>query len=658
MQDTEKKRAVLDAETEEVATEEKPITPRYGPRWKEYRNFSLNEYEFPFQPYRPGQRNMMASVYTAIRDQHHTLIQAPTGIGKTLGTLYPALKAMGKGHCDKIFFLAARTTGKMVAVQACNTMRETGAVLSYVEIISKEKICFNTSAPKQCDECVYALGYENRIDDALEEGCAKEAVDRDAVEEVAKAHRVCPFELSLDLSLKMDVIICDYNYAFDPRVYLKRYFDKDDTGDFVFLVDEGHNLVDRGRSMFSADVSLRELEGTRYVINGSWPVQSRALERVVRLLKKLEQEVDDLAEAQKPEHLVHNERFNSDSGRSGTTTTVLYGVPEELNKTIKNCLTTLGKWLENTDNVSYRANIREMYYQLTIFFETADKFGPDYRLLLESSDHDTRWNLFCIDPACHLEKQFGKCVSAVVFSATLFPMEYYQQVLGVGKGCRHMMLPSPFPPENLKVLQCSVDTTYRNRDGSMSVVVEKIHQMLQTQKGNFLVFFPAYRYMEQVYELFVETHRDVGYETFKQESTMSEEERLAFIDRLQAERFQRELGNTSEAPVSSTVGFAVLGGVFGEGIDLVGERLVGVAIVGVGMPGLCAERNEIKDYYGGGFKGFQFAYTFPGMTKVLQAAGRVIRTPEDKGVVLLLDSRFNRNDYRRLLPPHWNVESI
>ncbi|MBN2527734.1 MAG: ATP-dependent DNA helicase [Deltaproteobacteria bacterium] len=695
MTDTHETDSKAKADTTSDPSPDGPVTPRYSQRWKQYRNASLQKYAFPFKPYRKGQRDMMACVYTAIRDRRHGLIQAPTGIGKTLGTLYPALKAMGKGHCDKIFYLAARTTGKMVARQACDSMRATGAALSYVEIVSKEKVCFNTLNPKQCDECAYGLGYENRIDDALETGCAREALHRADVEEVARAHRVCPFELSLDLSLKMDVIICDYNYAFDPRVYLKRYFDKEDTGRFVFLVDEGHNLVDRGRSMFSAQIASGHLKSTRLMFADKHPKEAGAIARVEKQLSTLAAKSSTLAEAKKPAHLIYNDTRRALGNRNEADTAVLYAVPESLTKSIKSCLTTLGKWLENTDNVKFRTEISDVYYQLTIFFETADTFDAHYRLFVESRDDDIRLNIYCIDPSTHLADRFKKCVCAVVFSATLFPMDYYRQVLGLNDNCLQLQLPSPFPPENLRVMHHPVNTTYRHREANIKVVVEKIHQMLQHQPGNYLVFFPAYTYMEQVFEQFIRKYSH--HRAFKQESSMSESERLHFIDKFQTPQapgaqgsgdeqfqtsphtyfqssrqtslFQSATETPRENPTlnasndalrdtknnASTVGFAVLGGVFGEGIDLVGDRLVGVAIVGVGMPGLCVERDEIKDYFGGGTRGFHFAYTYPGMTRVLQAAGRVIRTSDDKGIVLLIDHRFARNDYRCLLPSSWHV---
>jgi len=643
--------------------------------WIKQRNASLQKMVFPFAPYRPGQRDMMSHIYVSIRDHKQAMIQAPTGIGKTMGSLFPALKAMGEGHCEKVFFLTARTTGKEIASGAMDILIEQGAKLSYVEITSKEKICFRKDAIKECDGCPWNQDYEQKIRPALKAAAPALRLNRAEVEKAALEHEVCPFELSLDLSLLTDVVICDYNYAFDPRVYLQRFFDEEE-GEYVFLVDEAHNLVDRGRSMFSAELSRDTLMEIRRSIKDTCKKEAGLLQRLIGFMKTFydehpQTETIEVESVENPEGDSNPDSDGDPEGDSGATTLVqiqkitlqkhdqclvLDGIPPEISEMASRCWQAAGEWLEDTLNEGLRKEMSDLYYGLDTFLEISRRFGPQYKLIINREESDYQWQLFCLDPSRSLRKAFRKSVSSIFFSATLSPPKYFQEVLGISEDAVQTGIPSPFPPEHLQVMILPVDTIYRRRAETIHEVLSAIANMCKVP-GNYMVFFPGYKYMNDAYDLFSREYPEV--EAFAQEAGMSEEERIDFLDifrnspapelQIPAKKEKESSWQSTESAVKSKLGFAVLGGAFGEGIDLVGDKLIGVAVVGVGMPGICVERDEIKRYYGDNHLGFRYAYTIPGMVKVLQAAGRVIRSPADKGCVMLIDSRFMRDEYQRLL---------
>lgn len=604
--------------------------------WPLVRDKSIADFDFPLLPYRKGQREMMAQVYRSIRDREHSMIEAPTGIGKTLATLFPAAKALGEGHCEKLFYLTARTTGRQIAIDALNLMQKKGLRLKYVEITSKEKTCFLKSDPKNCEECRYAKNYYDRVKDGLAKAFEYDDLNRERLEEIGEHFELCPFELSLDASLFSDCIICDYNYAFDPQVSLQRYFEEVD-GKYVFLIDEAHNLIDRSRNMFSCDLNYRDIDSLHYTIEGLLVEETKALAKLLEQLDVLKNKVAK----------------NYKTKREGL---VLHEVPDGLMMAIKKAVRRLGEWIEQGDKPRFRKSVVEVYYRLENFMVLAEDFNEDYTLLCDLFGPDKNFlsiNIFCINPSIKLSEAFKRSSASIMFSATLKPFDYFKEVLGFKEDCSKIALPSPFPSKNLRVEIALVNTTYKNREQTALDVVAALENMIKFKTGNYMVFFPSYKYMEAIFELFEQ--KNSGVNSFMQEPMMSEEERNEFIERFSV------FSSSSNMDRITQLGFAVMGGVFSEGIDLVGEKLVGVAIVGVGMPGISIERNEIKNFYSKNqsnkYKGFEYSYTYPGITKVLQSAGRVIRSETDKGIVVLIDERFSKFPYKNLLPPHWDIQN-
>ena len=560
----------------------------------------------------------------AIEGQGRLFAQAPTGIGKTISALFPAIKALGVQHTVKLFYLTAKTSGRAIAEKAIEDLRGAGLKLKSLTLTARERICFNASEGHPCDveQCEFALGYYDRIEGALEELFQHDAIPRARVEEIARKHRVCPFELSLDLSVWADAIICDYNYVFDPRAYLKRFF-QEEGGEYTFLIDEAHNLADRAREMFSAQLSLLQVAGLRRRMKKEHPGLKRALKEV-------------------EEYLMEAGRRCEELGRPW----VERELPHDLLPRLHNLLEKAEQVLVRDQGAPYREELIELYFEVFGFQRIADLFGPNYATYAEPELKDLRLKLFCMDPAPQLREALRRGTSAVFFSATLTPLEYFRQVLGGEEDDALLDLESPFPAEHFQLLLADhLDTSYKGRGQSFDQVAETFAALISQHRGNYLAFFPSYQYLQEVASRFHAAHPDV--EILVQSSGMSERQREEFLSVFDAEN------------PDTLLGFAVMGGIFGEGIDLVGERLVGAIVVGVGLPQVCLERELIRAYYEEQeLAGFDYAYTYPGMNRVLQAAGRVIRSPQDRGVVLLIDRRFGWNNYRRLFPAHWRTLSV
>lgn len=589
-------------------------------RWIEIRNRSAAILEFPF-PYRPGQRSMAVAVYRNIKSRGRLFVEAPTGIGKTLSVLFPAIKALGGGHVEKIFYLTAKTIGRAVAERTLADLRCTGLKLRAVSITARDKICFNNGQPCDVRACPYAIGYYDRIKAALKDSLQTQVFTRVEIEALARRHQVCPFELSLDLSVWADCVICDYNYALDPFVSLKRYF-SGERCDFALLIDEAHNLVDRAREMFSAELLKDEILALKSIVADDLPACARLLNRLnARFLKFSKEEGWE----QRNDHFVRND------------------VPEKLITLLRDFCAEAEAFLVLNQPAAFRQALLDFYFQALAFSRMAELFDERYRVLYEKSG---RLRLFCLDPSILLRGALENMGSAVFFSATLRPIEYYRESLGGTLTDPILTLESPFAADALQILlHHRIPTRLRNRENGYEGIVDSIAAMAGARVGNYLVYFPSYEYLSVVLERFRAKFPEVLTET--QTSGMSETAREEFLNRFQsgAER--------------TFIAFAVLGGVFGEGIDLVGERLIGVAVVGVGLPQLCLERDLIREYWQAREKsGFDFSYTFPGMNRVLQAAGRVIRSERDRGVVLLLDERFAHHPYPMMFPPWWVPEWV
>ncbi len=589
--------------------------------WQARRDASLAGLGFPYAEYRPGQRDMAVAVYRAIQNGDQLLVEAPTGIGKTMAALFPALKALAAGLTEKIFYLTARTTGRGVAEKALAELRCRGACVKSVTITAKDKICFNPGGTCSPEECRFAKGYYDRLNAAVESAFRQDAFSREFLETIAMAEGVCPFEFSLDLARFADCIICDYNYAFDPRVFLRRFFGEDN-GVYSFLVDEAHNLVDRSREMFSAELHKAPLLALRRSLNGQLPAVFRALNGINGWLLQARRSCDG---AQNP--------------RSEAVPPL--GLLPRLQRFARAAET----WLTQNIPAPFREGLLEAFFSVSGFLRVADQFDASYATCYERLGLDMQVRLFCLDPAPQLAAALQRCRAVVFFSATLTPAGYFEKIFGCRRNARRLRLPSPFPPQHLGVFVTAAATYYRQRSRTAPVVARSIETLVTQRKGNYLVFFPSYAYLQLVQAAFDPALP--GIEVICQSPEMRDAEREAFLDRF-------DLDNPA-----TLVGLAVLGGVFGEGIDLVGERLCGVAVVGVGLPGVSLERELIRAYFESrGGLGFENAYLYPGINRVLQAAGRVIRSEHDRGVVVLMDQRFTSTRYAALLPPAWRPMAV
>ncbi len=590
-------------------------------RWRHFRNASIRSADFPFVPYRKGQRTMAVTVYRTIRDGGQALIQASTGIGKTMAVLFPAIKTIGEGHTDRIFFLTARNTGKAAAAQALNTLQEKGLRLKRVSLTAKDHICFCPDAACNPDVCGYAKGHFDRLPEAMNDAFLRDNLDRGAIEEVAHAHRVCPFELSLELSRWADCIIGDYNYAFDPRVYLKHFFDEEH-GAYAFLVDEAHNLVDRSREMYSAKLSKSEFLALRRSVNAHLPKVYRMAGEINTWMLNRRKRIREFG------------AFQSD-----------VRLPDGLEPLLRGFLRVSERWLAMNQSTPYREIVLDRYFETSGFLRVWDQFDDSYVTCYQATGKDLEVKLFCLDPSGHLKRALQRCRSVIFFSATMTPARYFRDLLGCEPTVTSLAIPSPFPRKHLNVLIAGdISTYYAHRKKSVDRIMALVQSFIHTKKGNYLCFFPSYAYMTMGVDRFQKPPGDV--QILVQEREMDDADRVHFLSRFSAQNNQ------------TLIGFAVMGGIFGEGIDLVGERLSGAVIVGVGLPAVCPERDLIRSYFDKRGAGFDFAYRFPGINRVLQAAGRVIRTDQDRGAVLLVDQRFCRSAYQVLLPDQWETTMV
>lgn len=593
--------------------------------WEMKRNKTIQELSFPYDSYRRGQRELSIAVYRTAVSGENLFCEAPTGIGKTMSTLFPAVKAMGEGKTDKIFYFTAKTITRQVAEDALDEMRRKGLAARSVTITAKDKICFLDERKCEPDHCQFARGYYDRLNEALFDMLGQEeAITRTVVEQYARKYTLCPFELSLDVALFCDAIVCDYNYLFDPVVYLKRFF-SEGPGKYTFLVDEVHNLVDRARSMFSA--TLRK---------------SLIMQVKRQLDKKLHKRLWNSVNAMNKVMV----SLNKELTESGETIHVNKIGLTEWNESVLKFTFVAKEWLPQNTQSETQSDVLELYFESLRYVKIAELYDERYTTQITRTHSDLEIKQLCLDPAFLLSEKLKLGASSVLFSATLRPIDYYTNVLGGEEDTSRMVFSSPFEQQNMHLLVAdNISTKYQMRNQSLASVVEALAALIAGKKGNYLFFFPSFQYLQNVYELFREKHPEIVVR--KQEGAMDEEQREAFLEAFKA-------GN-----LETLVGFCVLGGVFSEGIDLRGERLIGAAIVGVGLAQLNPESDLIKDYYNETIgQGFDYAYQLPGMNKVLQAVGRVIRGESDRGVILLIDERFSASRYRTLFPAHWNHAKI
>ena len=587
--------------------------------WRARRDQSIQGLAFPYEDYRPGQRDMAVAVYKAIRANDRLYVQSPTGVGKTIATLFPALKALGQGLAAKIFYLTAKTSGRLVAEKTLDDLRQAGLELISVTLTAKEKICF--CPPVNCDPeiCEFARDYFGKAKKALQEIDQHPAFTRPVIEELARKYQACPFELSLDLALWADGILCDYNYAFDPRVYLHRFFDFV-AEPYIFLIDEAHNLPERAREMYSAELDKKAVLSLQRALKPHLPGLAKKLGTINKFL--LEKRKACQAE--------------------GLSALVEHEPPEELLKAVRKFSQSAEGWLVLNQPAEFRQELLEFYFLCSNYLRTAEYFDTFYVSYFERQGQgDLKAKLFCLDPAPMLAAPLERSQSAIFFSATLLPMDYFKTLLTGAAEHPQRIFQSPFPVENVCLLiHDQIATKYAQRADSYAAIAAAIETICSTHTGNYLVYFPSYAYLQAVLELLQE--RLPEGQLLVQGRGMAEAEREAFLERFSA-------GNQE-----TLVGLAVMGGIFGEGIDLVGERLIGAVVVGVGVPQVCLERDLIKEYFDRqDGSGFAYAYQYPGFNRVLQATGRVIRTETDRGIIVLIDERFSHARYRHLFPAHW-----
>ena len=587
--------------------------------WKKQMRASIADLEFPYA-YRKGQKELAQDVYRTILRKKSLFIQAPTGTGKTLSVLYPAVKAVGVGLADKIFYLTAKTVTGAVAKETFSLFAKDGYRAKVISITAKEKMCLCEEMDCNPLHCPYAKGHYDRVNDAVYELLNQEDFfTREVLLEQARKHQVCPFEMCLDTATWTDDIICDYNYVFDPNVYLKRFFGEGQKETYLFLVDEAHNLVERGRNMYSASLYKEDFLTIRKKIKN----YSRTLEKEFTKCNKILLEYKRECEKYQIVLPEETERFLF----------ALMRLAERLDFFLQN----------HTDHPEQK-EITEFYLNLRNFLNIYERVDERYVIYTEHGEEDKfRICLFCVDPSYNLQECLDKARATVFFSATLLPIKYYKEMLSAKTDPYAIYATTSFSKEQkLLLIGRDVSSRYTRRNqAEFQKIAVYIANITAAKKGNYMVFFPSYKLMEQVYELFLELKQE-ELQIIKQESGMKEGEREAFL-----EAFEQ----SNENPV---VAFCVLGGIFGEGIDLTAERLIGVIIVGTGLPQIGNEREILKEYYEKKTgEGFDYAYRYPGMNKVLQAAGRVIRTTEDRGIIALLDERFLENDYLRLFPREW-----
>ncbi len=600
--------------------------------WRGIRQKAAKNLVFPFE-YREGQKELVTHVYHTICHRKKLFIEAPTGVGKTISTLFPAVKAIGEGKAQRIFYLTAKTITRTVAADTYDIMRQGGLRMKTVVITAKEKICPLEKPECNPKECPYARGHFDRVNDAMYDLLTSEdSFTREKIEEYSERYMVCPFEFCLDMSLYSDGIICDYNYLFDPHVYLKRFFAEGSSGEHLFLIDEAHNLLERGREMYSAQIVKEDLLELRSAIKEFTDNKTKLypeLESIVRQLNSCNKEMLTL------KRMCDGDCVELDS-------------PERLSSLVlrlNNLYSKIEKYLEDEEKESdLRSQILDYYFELAHFLLIWDGLDENYRVYMKFEGADRFvCRLFCVNPSFHLRTCMDRGISSVLFSATLLPIQYYKSLLGGTSQDYEVYAQSVFDPDK-RGLFIARDVTSRYKSRGI-VMYERIsgyiRNITECKKGNYLVFFPSYAFANAVYNCFSPEEKE---EILMQGESMTEAEREAFLQCFEA----------NQDCAKSLVAFCVMGGIFSEGIDLKGERLIGAIIVGNGMPQVGPERDILRKHFDETEqKGFDYAYTFPGMNKVLQAAGRVIRTAEDIGVVVLLEERFLEPSYHRLFPREW-----
>ncbi|MBO5305475.1 MAG: ATP-dependent DNA helicase [Clostridia bacterium] len=594
---------------------------------------SADRVPFPYPEIREGQEEMIRSVMSAIRREKRLYACAPTGIGKTVSALYPAVRAFGAGLCDKIFYLTAKTSTSLEAYHAAGKLFEAGARLRTVVLGAKEAACpGKRGCGKYCNarDCARLRDdTSDRTRKALAELLSRQnGFYSSVIREAADRHNLCPYELSLDLSELCDIIICDYNYLFDPMVQLKRYFGEERRfGDYIFLLDEAHNLVDRARGMFTVSFSQRHVKAICEMV----PKENGTLFAILSPLLLSMEQTREMC------------RDNRQAQADGTVAGYYIGTAraEDFDKALLTFAAKTGDWLRAHREDELYDVFNELYRETQRYTAILSRYDEKFITYIEETEDEVKVSLICMDPTEVVGERLDMGRASVLFSATLTPLSYFSDLLGGDQHSAFLELASPYAAENLCVAAVdSISTRFEDRAKSYKKVATYIAASVSARAGNYMVYFPSYSYLEKVHEAFCKKYPDVC--TIVQSKGMNLKQKEEFLA-----SFPEDTGKMR-------IGFCVLGGSFSEGVDLPGSRLIGSIIVGVGLPGFSSERNIMRDYFQNRYEnGFEYAYTYPGMNNVLQAAGRVIRREEDKGIVVLIDDRYGTPTYQKLFPKHW-----
>ena len=596
--------------------------------WAAKRADSIAKMDFPF-PFRPGQDDLTAFTYQKIRDGKRLFIEAPTGVGKTITTIFPSIKAMGEGLIDRIFYLTAKTITRTVAEDCFNLLKDHAgddACFKPITLTAKEKLCILDKPACDPATCERAKGHFDRVNDALYDLLTHEnSISRDTVTAYADKHMVCPFELSLDAALFADAVIGDYNYVFDPNVYLRRFFTPQKKGHMVLLIDEAHNLVERGREMYSATIVKEDFLAVARAAKAMLKKEHRS--DAVYSLRQFISSVESVNRALLEFKRVCDPFLEIEDFSSIGFKLLRVAANYELMAAENPVLPDRDLFLEFYFNVRRALCVWEEYDDHYLTYANYDDEG-NFRVTLQ-----------CMDPSTRLREVCDRARAGIFFSATLLPIRYYKEQLGGDPEDDAVYAKSSFTDDQRMILIANdVTTLYKSRGPKMyERIASYIERFVKAQKGNYLVFFPSYKFLEEVASL-IELPDDVTLLT--QGRNMREAEREDFLSALDSD---------------NVVGLCVMGGIFSEGIDLTGDRLIGAVIVGTGLPMVCDERELFRKYFDEKKgHGFDYAYLYPGLGKVFQAGGRVIRTAEDRGVILLLDERFLRREYMKEFPREWN----
>lgn len=584
-------------------------------KWNQKRNESIKKLDFPYS-YRDGQKKLVTDVYKTILREKRLFLEAPTGVGKTISTVFPSIKAMGEGLSNKIFYLTAKTITRTVAEEAVRHLSNKGMTVKSVSLTAKEKICILDKPDCNPVACPRAKGHFDRVNDAVYDLLTNENdITRDLILSYAEKHQVCPFEMALDVTTWSDFIICDYNYVFDPNVYLKRFFTGEKKNDYIFLIDEAHNLVDRAREMYSAQLNKGDFLLVKRIVKNKDKALEKRLESCNGLLLKWKRECDTYKKLTNiSDFVIHLMRL----------------------------MTVMEDFLRDSmENIDGRDEILDLYMKVRHFINIYEVYNEKYITYCDyNEDGDFFIKLMNMDPSDNLNRCLDKGRSAIFFSATLLPIHYYKEQLGGREEDYAVYAPSPFQTENrIIMIGKDISTRYSNRTTNEYLkIIDYIKIFISAKKGNYMVFFPSYQMLQQVAEL----SQGILEGVVLQRASMTEEEKEIFLE------------DFTHDPDATRIAFCVMGGIFSEGIDLKHDRLIGAVIVSTGLPMVCNEKELFRTYYDEkNGKGFDYAYLYQGMNKVLQSAGRVIRTTEDRGAILLLEDRFLKNQYLELFPREW-----